>query len=538
MPRQIIGLINTLKLSKQQGFTLVEVMVAFTVVVFILIGTITSITASMNLNTRQKQRALAQDLVRDVMGKYVKSVDYDAREDKTTYDTASEDINPFNDSSSMASDSTITFTKVLYDAGANPVTNNLPNGLNSNDFVQQLNKLPQAKLEVVFSKIKQTSTKYYSTKINAVVRLTWDNGTRYFEIPSVIGEGDLSRAPYEALTDPGQPEEEEQATCVGQNDPIEQGKSCCSGLIEAAGVCVACTAEGQNLPTGGACCSGLTAVAGVCINNCKTSGQTVNTSLGETCCSGLSAVSGVCTTTSTACKTSGQTVNTGAGETCCSGLTEDTNTHTCVSSGTCKSYGETATGGDTCCSGLEKQGNTCVYSCAGSGTVPVTNQSCCSGLSPTGTGGACESASTCKNYGETATGQQQCCAGLEKQGNTCVWSCSTSGNTPPSGGSCCSGLTLVNNVCTIPCSTAGQTPGSGGYCCSGLGLQNGVCQVPCTSNGNAPAGGSSCCSGTVNVSGICRTCTASGSVPPYGADQCCAGKGVFTNGGNIGQCKN
>lgn len=273
-----------------RGFTIVEVMVAFAVVLVVLIGLTSALTASMRLNTTQKQRALAQDIVRDVVSTYVKNAPY-------------EDINPFDiQDDGTCPDGCSNVTQVVYDASNN--TNNLGNytGLPSL-LAEELANLQQPKLELLISPIKKTATEFYATKINVLARLTWDGGgQRVVEMPSVVGMGDLTRTdrarfekPGPTPTPPPGPSSTPPPTgaCVAKGEFISEGLACCTGLAESSGICT-CGEQGL-APVGGVCCDSFVEVGGLCqLPVGPTCGAVNQPPVNGLCCTGLNLVGSTC----------------------------------------------------------------------------------------------------------------------------------------------------------------------------------------------------------------------------------------------------
>lgn len=188
MPRQISRLVRLLK--QQQGFTIVEVLVSFLVLVMVIGGLTTAMTASMRLNGVQKQRAQAQDIARDVISRYLKNEDYDA-------------VNPFDDTAHPPANHyppEQPVTRLLYQIYGNVEENNLDEyGLEL--LKPELARLNQPTLQILMRPVKKDDGSYYDTKLNAIVRITWD-GHRMVELPAVIGQGDVTRTQQGLLAQP------------------------------------------------------------------------------------------------------------------------------------------------------------------------------------------------------------------------------------------------------------------------------------------------------------------------------------------------
>jgi len=178
------------KRHTQRGFTILEAMVAFAVLLVIISGLTTALTSSMRLNNVQKQRALAQDIVRDVISRYLKNEDYDA-------------VNPFDNSGVNPATyfgTAAPLTQELYKIVGTTETNNLAD-YNLELLRTDLQHLRQPRLILEFRPIKKDATNFYDTKINAVCTLTWD-GTRTVSTPVVIGKGDVTRTAQGILKQP------------------------------------------------------------------------------------------------------------------------------------------------------------------------------------------------------------------------------------------------------------------------------------------------------------------------------------------------
>ncbi|PKL79146.1 MAG: hypothetical protein CVV27_02260 [Candidatus Melainabacteria bacterium HGW-Melainabacteria-1] len=343
--------------SRQRGFTLVEVVVAVGILIVILAGMSTAVTASMRLNVIQKERAQAQDLVRDVMGKYVKSFPFDDANSDTG------DLTPF-DNNSPATYVSAGYTQTVYDAAVG--TDNLDDyGLDA--LETELKKFRTSKLELIYYPIKKNNTEYYTTKLNLVVKLSWNGGGRSVEIPSVVGEADVTRADRAKFKEPAPPLEDETVSCAGTGVAPTGGISCCSGLSLVAGICTTvssptCTPVGDNISTTGglACCSGSTDDGtGLCVANsvCTPSGENRASYSNAACCSGSTDDgTGLCTTQPT-CASVGTAPSTSSSGTCCSTLKHNTVANICI---TCISAGTTPPNADAslCCSGnVQTNGN-------------------------------------------------------------------------------------------------------------------------------------------------------------------------------------
>lgn len=384
------------KSGASQGFTLIEILIAFTVLLIILAGATTAMTASMRLNSSQKQEALAQDVVRDVISSYVKNVDF--FDDPAT---SAPYINPFyqrmsddsytvmNNPNSYYGSGNQPYKKTIYGAGTDNLTTGseyAQGGLQVSRIKEALLKLQNPKLEIQITPIKKNDGTFYETKVNVMTRLTWNGGS--VEIPSTIGEGDLTRVAHERFNEPEAtptpaPTPTPSAPCAGSNVlPNANGFGpCCSGLTPTGtgGVCVTstlpCAGEGilPNTGTHGACCSGFTptGTGGVC-----TAGASC-TALGEkpgwmgnpaSCCAPMTPTGsgGVCEVPPPPCAPAGNLPNSGIYGTCCTGLTP------------------TGTGG-VC--------ETPSASCTASGEKPGwmgNPASCCTPMTPTGMGGVCQ----------------------------------------------------------------------------------------------------------------------------------------------------
>ncbi|MGV3523498.1 MAG: hypothetical protein ACO1RX_04700 [Candidatus Sericytochromatia bacterium] len=169
-------------------------MMSFVVLVVIVSGLIAALTSSMRLFSVQKQHALAQDIVRDVVSRYLKSEDYAA-------------VNPFDD-----------VDPALYYGVGNPPKVDLlyqvqSNGQETNHLAaysltylkSDLRRLLYPILQIQMRPIKN-DTGYYETKFNAVVRLSWASDglqtPRMVEIPVVIGQADITRSERGSFDEP------------------------------------------------------------------------------------------------------------------------------------------------------------------------------------------------------------------------------------------------------------------------------------------------------------------------------------------------
>ncbi len=311
-----------------KGFTIIEVMIAFSILLVILAGTVTAVTASMRLNVVEKERGLAQDVVRDVVSSYIKSVPFD--------DPASNngDIYPYDD----ATLATTPLVKTLYDNNAPTTyyTNNLSSTLQAR-LGADLSKLDNPKLELIFSPIKRSSTQFFTTKINVITRLTWQ-GSRIVEVPTVVGQGDITRAQRSQFIDPA-PLPTPTSGCIALGLIPPNPSACCSNLIydTTSGTCITapsgvCSTQGQNpVTTGKACCTSPTVLlphysTGLCepAPSCTPLGIAKTATGGAACCPGSQDVSGTCVVAPTGCVgsgtiTNGTAISASQKSNCCSG---------------------------------------------------------------------------------------------------------------------------------------------------------------------------------------------------------------------------
>ncbi|MEZ0373192.1 MAG: prepilin-type N-terminal cleavage/methylation domain-containing protein [Candidatus Sericytochromatia bacterium] len=383
----------------QTGFTILEVMVSFVVLLVIIAGMSTAMTASMRLNATQRERSLAQDLVRDVTTKYVKTVAFDDPSSITA------DLTPYDEGVSMVTtyNTGLGYTRTLYDSSANPEVNNLEGAVNLTYMVADLKGLDRAKLDLVFFPIKKTACTsctnldFYTTKINVIVRLTWDNGTRTIEIPSVVGQGDVTRAERDKFTDPHVPAV---AACTSSGVAPASGSVCCSGLVVVNGLCATaiCTPTGQNRSSYSnlACCTGSTDDgAGLCVANatCTLAGSNISTTGGLACCANSTDDgTGLCVANAT-CTPAGALRSANGNAPCCTGTTETSGQ--CITA--CSTAGQSPASGGSCCSGLVLSSGTCITCIAAFSTPPGGNATlCCSGqvFTSNGNGG---NSGECKN---------------------------------------------------------------------------------------------------------------------------------------------
>lgn len=172
--------------SSQRAFTLVEVMMSFLILVVIVSGLIAALTASMRLFSVQKQHALAQDIVRDVVSRYLKSEDYAA-------------VNPFDevDPALYYGAGNPPKTELLYRVQSDGQETNNLSAYSLTYLKPDLRRLLYPSLQIQMRPIKK-ETGYYETKFNAVVRLSWSadgaQTPRMIEIPAVIGQADVTRS--------------------------------------------------------------------------------------------------------------------------------------------------------------------------------------------------------------------------------------------------------------------------------------------------------------------------------------------------------
>lgn len=364
---------------QEKGFTILEVLVSFAILAVVMAGMGMAMTASMRLGTAQKQRSTAQDVTREVISSYIKNKDYWV-------------INPFFNADKTLKVADVTVftvatpkTQVLYDGSVNPPITHWPE-----TYLQDLNgalkSLRKPTLEILYTPIKKTSTEYYTTQVNVMVRLAF-NGNKVVEMPTVIGEGDITRAKHAALKDPVVPSVSGQDCALETQDPTSYSSGiCCSGytLNTGTGLCEVsaptCGLAGQ-APVSGLCCMGTT----------------------------LNTGTGLCEAPAPTCGTAGQAPVSGL---CCTGTTLNTGTGLCEA--TCGSAGQLPVSG-SCCSGLFAKPSTgfctAIPSCTLLNQFPADNNnaSCCMGL--TLTAGQCVVAPTCLPNGTVESDKTKCCSG-------------------------------------------------------------------------------------------------------------------------------
>ncbi len=183
----------------QQGFTLVEVLVAFVTLVFVMSGMFMALTSSMQLGNLQNQRSLAQDIVRNVQSRWLRS-------------TAFTNIYPTGFDTQAANYVTTPYIHTLYD-GVNNVNHLSSYQLDS--LSEELGRLPKATLTVEISPAPNEDGSYtfdsgadndtLVKKVNAIVRIKWGatgENRRETSLASVVGESDLTRAPSSIFRKP------------------------------------------------------------------------------------------------------------------------------------------------------------------------------------------------------------------------------------------------------------------------------------------------------------------------------------------------
>jgi prepilin-type N-terminal cleavage/methylation domain-containing protein len=184
---------------RQKGFTLVEVLLAFTILVVVMSGMTMALTASMRLGVYQNQRSLAQDIVRNVNNRWLKSGSYttivpetmrvaDGEEESEYVAPAISEVEPF--------------THNLYSAKVGNTTNALST-YRLQDLQPELARLPNAHLEVEITPVALDNGAMSLHKANALIRLRWGRNTGAEVTQAmVIGMGDLGRAPTSLLIEP------------------------------------------------------------------------------------------------------------------------------------------------------------------------------------------------------------------------------------------------------------------------------------------------------------------------------------------------
>jgi prepilin-type N-terminal cleavage/methylation domain-containing protein len=184
---------------RQKGFTLVEVLLAFTLLVVVMSGMSMALTASMRLGVYQNQRSLAQDIVRNVNNRWLKSGDYATIVPETMRVSTDEDESEIV-SPSMADVTPLVHQ--LYSAETGNVSNSLAT-YRLQDLQPELSRLPTAKLEVEITPVALEDGSLSLHKANALIRLQWGKN-RGSEVTQaqVIGMGDLGRAPTTLLVKP------------------------------------------------------------------------------------------------------------------------------------------------------------------------------------------------------------------------------------------------------------------------------------------------------------------------------------------------
>lgn len=129
-----------------KGFTIVEALIAFAILVIVMSGVTMAITSSLRLNRHNQERATSQDIVRDVISKYVKNADYDQI---YPFDTANGGVNP----ASYYGSGNAPYSIVIYNASNSTLINNLSTyGLSR--LQDDLTKMNKPILEMLVSPIK------------------------------------------------------------------------------------------------------------------------------------------------------------------------------------------------------------------------------------------------------------------------------------------------------------------------------------------------------------------------------------------------
>ena len=222
MPRQISRLMATMRQKRRgEGFTIVEVLIAFVVLIMVITGLTTAMTASMRLGTIQKQRNIAQVTTRNVISRYLKNEDYNAIVGRSIDATSGmygfnndfaahfncSGVNCTCNPATASSGSPCPAELNLFKITSGVLNYDNLDDLSLTSLKTDLNQLSNPWLKLTMSSIKKDDGTFYDSKVNVVINLSWrDHSTpRSVEQAVVIGTADVTRAKHAAFVSPTTP---------------------------------------------------------------------------------------------------------------------------------------------------------------------------------------------------------------------------------------------------------------------------------------------------------------------------------------------